>query len=364
MLDAEPSGEVKKPLFFPYLRVLEMKLGDRLGQTVNIYAANHPQVDYFFAVHTSAGEIWLGFPHERIGTAPALTLFAMFFFVMLAAGLGAWLLARWLVRPLEVLRLGAQRLATGHGDLIPEDSGVKELTELAQAYNALARDLRRMVEQRSHLLAGIAHDLRSPMARMELSLELARVTANPARLARIADDLSEMRHLIDSYVDFTAGCSSRRLEPVMLNSHIRAWLKARGEDIPLELDVRAEAALFINRQALERILGNLVDNALKHGRPPYVLCTRVLEDGVRIELENAGEPLTEAECHEAFEPFTRLDPARNPQCPGSGLGLSIVRDIVVANGWRTGLTPRSDGGAIAWLELPQAHYSVSPSPLI
>lgn len=360
LLQAIPLSKPEKPLFFPYLIVMENVLGEKLGQNITIQRVLYPGLDYAFAVNTPTGQLWLGFSHDRIGTAPVLTLSAMFAFVILIAVLGAWLLARWLAHPLHILRQNAQRLAANQDKLIPADSRVKELNDLASACNTLAESLRRMVEQRSVLLAGIAHDLRSPMARMELALELARVTANPARLARIADDLSEMRHLIDSYVDFTAGCSNRRLEPVMLNSHISAWLKVRGGDIPLELDARAEAAFFINRQALERILGNLIDNALKHGRPPYVLRTRVLEDGVRIELENAGEPLTEAQCKDAFEPFTRLDPSRNPQCPGSGLGLSIVRDIAAANGWRTGLTPRMGGGAVAWLELSPTESGTCP----
>ena len=352
LLDAPPAGRAKKPVFFPYLSVLENNLGSKLGQVVNIYAVSHPAVDYFFAVGTSTGVVWLGFPHERIGTAPVLTLSAMFFFVTLAAILGAWLLTRWLVRPLEALRLGAQRLATDRASLIPVDSGVKELDELAEAYNALASDLRRMVEQRSALLAGIAHDLRTPMTRMELALELANVTANPARLERIADDLAQMRELIDSYVDFTAGCARRPPEQVTLGAQISSLLQACGAEVALNLGGAAETRLIINRQAFERIIGNLLDNAVKHGQPPLALRVRVLGSILRIEIENAGETLSEDECAMAFEPFTRLDVARDPQRPGSGLGLSIVRDIAAANGWRVGLTPRAGGGVIAWLELP------------
>jgi len=363
LLHSPPLAKAEKPLFFPYLFVLESALSEKLGQNIIIKKVRYPGIDYAFQVQSQAGILWIGFSHHRIDTAPILTLLAMFLFVVLIAVVSAWLLSLWLARPLQALRQNAQRLTASQEERISTNSGVKEFDELASAYNTLDENLRRMTEQRSALLAGIAHDLRSPMARMELSLELARVTANPSRIARIADDLSEMRHLIDSYVDFTAGCSNHRHEPVMLNSHVSAWLKARGGDIPLELDALAEAAILINRQALERILGNLVDNALKHGRPPYVLRTLALCDGVRIELESAGEPLTEAQCKEAFEPFIRLDPSRNPQCPGSGLGLSIVRDIAVANGWHAGLAPRIGGGAIAWLELSHADDSISPSPL-
>lgn len=352
LLDAPPAGRAKKPVFFPYLSVLENNLGSKLGQVVNIYAVSHPAVDYFFAVGTSTGVVWLGFPHERIGTAPVLTLSAMFFFVTLAAILGAWLLTRWLVRPLEALRLGAQRLATDRASLIPVDSGVKELDELAEAYNALASDLRRMVEQRSALLAGIAHDLRTPMTRMELALELANVTANPARLERIADDLAQMRELIDSYVDFTAGCARRPPEQVTLGAQVSSLIQACGAEVALNLGGAAETRLIINRQAFERIIGNLLDNAVKHGQPPLALRVRVLGSILRIEIENAGETLSEDECAMVFEPFTRLDVARDPQRPGSGLGLSIVRDIAAANGWQVGLTPRAGGGVIAWLELP------------
>ncbi|MEW5838863.1 MAG: HAMP domain-containing sensor histidine kinase [Pseudomonadota bacterium] len=361
LLDAPPAEPAQKPLFFPYLSVLEKKLESKLGQVVNIYAVNLPAVDYFFAVHTSTGVICLGFPHERIGTAPALTLSAMFFFVTLAAILGAWLLTRWLVRPLDALRLGARRLATDRAFLIPVDSGVKELNELAQAYNALAGDLRRMVEQRSALLAGIAHDLRTPMARMELALELTKVTEDPARLERIADDLAQMRELIDSYVDFTAGCARRPPEQVTLGAQISRLVEACRADVTLDLAEAANIRLVINRQAFDRIIGNLLDNAVKHGQPPLALRAKLDDETLRIEIENAGATLSEDECAMAFEPFARLDPARNPQRPGSGLGLSIVRDIATANGWRVGLTPCTGGGVRAWLELPYQAFGAADS---
>jgi len=352
LLHEAPLAKPEKPLFFPYLRVLEKSVGEKLGQSVSIQKVSFPGVDYAFQLHTQAGQLWLGFSHDRIGTAPILAFSAMFAFVIFAAVLGAWLLARWLAHPLQMLRQNAQRLAASQEERISTNSGVRELNELASAYNTLAENLRRMAEQRSALLAGIAHDLRSPMARMALSLELASITASPARLERIAVDLAEMHALIDGYVDFTAGCSRRPPEQVMMNAHIGALVKDRGVAMSIEWAETANILLYINRQALERILGNLIDNALKHGRPPYVLRTLATGDGVRIELENTGESLTEAQCKDAFEPFIRLDPSRNPQCPGSGLGLSIVRDIAAANGWRSGLRPRTGGGAIAWLELP------------
>jgi two-component system osmolarity sensor histidine kinase EnvZ len=335
----------------PYLRVLQAAASEQFAQPVNLYALSRPGVDYALGVAQNGEIFWLGFSHERIGTAPVMTMFVMLLLVALSAALGSWLLARWLARPLEALRLGVLQLADDRKSLISVDSGVKELNDLAHAYNVLAGDLRRMVEQRSHLLAGIAHDLRTPMTRMELALELARLKPESSRLERIAADVQEMRELVESYLDFAAGCVHRPAESFNLHARLHALIERRMATVALDAP---SIEVQLHRQAFDRVIGNLLDNAFKHGRPPVALRAKLHASSLHIEIENAGEALSEDECALAFEPFTRLDAARNPQRPGSGLGLSIVRDIAAANGWRVGLTPRAGGGVIAWLELPHA----------
>lgn len=344
--------------FLPYLFYLQVALNHRFPQTSAITAINQPVAGYAFTLHTESGPIHLGFSHERIGTAPVLTLAAMAAITLFLATLGALLLARRLARPIETLRQSASELGRDPKSRVATNTGVRELDELAETLNTMQQQILRLHEQRSLLLAGVSHDLRTPLTRMGLALELARENPQTVRFERMSGYLEDMRQLIDSFISYSQINVRGGNEPCHPAEILQLLIQQRPNlAATLTQEIQSDPELHLNRLALTRILTNFLDNASKHGTPPFAVrqrpsTSKMGYNELRIEIDNGGPILTEEACQQAFEPFIRLDSARSPHQSGAGLGLAIVRDLANTQGWRAGLTPRAHGGVTAWLALP------------
>ncbi|WP_322629040.1 ATP-binding protein [Halothiobacillus sp.] len=343
----------KHPLFLPYLHYLQQALDSRFPSVSTISSIHVPIDGYGFTIQTPQGPVGLGFSHDRIGTAPVLTLAAMVMITLILAMLGAYLQARRLARPIEVLRRGAHDLGRNPKATVAVDSGVQELDDLANTINTMQLQIHQLLEQRSMLLAGVSHDLRTPLTRLGLALELARENPQGARFERMETYLNDMRQLIDSFISFTQINAQETFEECLPSAVIHELVRQRESSVDdITLDITADPPLTMNRLALTRILGNFLDNAHKHGTPPFEIRQRVEGTCLFIEIISGGAMLSEAECSKAFEPFIRLDEARSPNKSGAGLGLAIVRDLALTQGWQVGLLPRVSGGITAWLMIP------------
>lgn len=349
----EPTAGSGTPLFLPYLHYLEQALAHRFTSVSPIHSIQAPIEGYGFTVQTTQGPISLGFSHDRIGTAPVLTLVAMAAITLLLAMLGAHIQARRLARPIETLRHSARDLGTHPKATIAADSGVQELDDLASTLNKMQEQIHELVEQRSLLLAGVSHDLRTPLTRLGLALELARENPESARFERMSTYLDDMRQLIDSFISFTQIHVRETTECFRPSVVVRTVLQQRVSTLGLIMPVFSDDPLLnLNRLALTRILSNFLDNADKHGQGEVTVVQYLRAGVLRIEIGNRGRHLSADDCRHAFEPFLRLDPARSPQTLGAGLGLAIVRDLSRTQGWQVGLEPRESGGVTAWIDIP------------
>jgi signal transduction histidine kinase len=272
--------------------------------------------------------------------------------VLLAAVVALSVLAvRWVTRPLSLLAGAAEGLGRDiHRAPLPE-SGPQEVRHAARAFNTMQARLTRYVEDRTRMVSAISHDLRTAITRLRLRTELLE---DPAPRAGLLRDLDEMQRMTSTALDFLRGLEEQeKIQPLDLNALLES-LKAEAEDLGREVDVQAPAsAPYPTRPlALKRCLANLLDNAIKYGGRARV----ILDDGaaqVRIRIADDGPGIPEDELEKVFEPFYRLEVSRSRETGGSGLGLSIARNVARAHGGDLVLRNRPEGGLEAVLTLPR-----------
>ena len=257
------------------------------------------------------------------------------------------------VKPIE--RLAAVADAFGKGRSVPDFKpyGATEVRKAAQAFITMRARIERYVQQRTEMLAGVSHDLKTPLTR--LRLQLAMMGTN-AEIASALQDVREMEYMLDEYLDFARGDSGEDAQSADLGEVVTeaaiaaAHARAAGAD-RLHLDAPAGVRLAVKRNALKRCAINLIDNALKHGKHVDVALAQHSRF-VEILVDDDGPGIPEARREEAFRPFHRLDEGRNLQAGGVGLGLAIARDIARAHGGEIMLGTSRLGGLRAAIRLP------------
>lgn len=352
-LRAEPPEGSPDPLHGPYLYFLEQALAEKTGARRHLAAEEIAgQTWYWASLPSGGGTISVGLPHDRVGTQP-LNAMVTTLGGGLALGFAA---AVWLARratdPLRRFEAAAAQVGQGRvPELLPE-TGPRELAALARRFNAMARQVQELLSARTTLLAGVSHDLRTPLARMRVALALLEEHPSPKALAQIEHDIGEMDRLIGNVLDLARGLAHERDEDIPLDELFEGLAHRNSAVVirqPPDIAVRAPGL------ALRRALGNLLDNALRHaGDGPVELIAERADGGVRIGVLDRGPGIPEDRIDAAFEPFVRLDAARSPATGGAGLGLAIVRQLAQTNGWTVALKPREGGGLEAWLTVPEA----------
>jgi two-component system osmolarity sensor histidine kinase EnvZ len=349
-LRADMPTEEPNPLHGPYLYFLEEALAEKTGERHHLVAENvDGRIWYWVALPSGNGTLAVGLPHDRIGTQPVNAMvFSLAAALAMALIASAWL-ARRAVGPLTRLEQAAARVGRGEvPELLPE-TGPRELAALARRFNAMARQVRDLLAARTTLLAGVSHDLRTPLARMRVALALAEKKPSPKLYARIEADIEEMDRLIGNVLDLARGLASEAPADIDLRE-VLGDLAGNDGRISIKAPALPVSAAPI---ALRRAIGNLLDNARRHGgEGPIDLVAEAWPGELRIGVLDRGPGIPEEQLEAVFEPFHRLDAARNPAMGGAGLGLAIVRQLAQINRWRIDLKVREGGGLEAWLILP------------
>jgi len=304
-------------------------------------------------VQVKDGVLTIVIPHQRI-VASNVDVFILWMVGSSLVLLGvAILFLRNQVRPIERLAFAAESF--GKGRSVPDFKpyGAIEVRRAAQAFLTMSERIERYVAQRTEMLAGVSHDLKTPLTRLKLELEMM---GDGAEVRALRQDIAEMEHMLDEYLDFARGEGGEEsrltdlAEVVMDAAASAACVRSAGDD---RLMVAAEPGmvLSVRRQALKRCVTNLIDNALKHGKHVGVALQR---NGQYVEIlvDDDGPGIPDARREEAFRPFHRLDEGRNLQTGGSGLGLAIARDIARAHGGDLQLGDSPMGGLQAAIRLP------------
>jgi two-component system osmolarity sensor histidine kinase EnvZ len=339
----------------PYRYLLEEALTRRTGHAITVRATAEPE--WYWADIPAGGRIIrVGFARERLGVQPPVALTLLAVAAVIAALIAALVLARRLTRPLARLSQAAAQVGQGETPApLPED-GPEELAQLARRFNAMARDVRALLDNRTTLLAGISHDLRTPLTRMQLALELLPRAADAKLIEGLQRDIAEMERLISEFLELGRGLHPGRQAETDLSLLLEGIVAdARRGGGAIQLSAPPSCRHTLDALALRRVVANLVDNALRYGAGQLVEIALATEDGTTvIRVLDRGPGIPEREREAVFRPFYRLEDSRAAVTGGSGLGLAIARQLADANGWEIGLATREGGGTVARLRLPRA----------
>lgn len=354
-LRAEPPQHMGPPSWRePYLYVLAASLSARVGAPVAA-SSEEVQGEEWFWVSLPAGDgrLSVGLPHSRIGPRPVYALLASLAGGVLLALLAAWWLARRTTRPLQRLQQAATSLGRGQTPERLVETGPREIAALSHRFNEMAKQVEDLLAARTVLLAGVSHDLRTPLARLRLAVEMLVRKPGPELVAQVEGDIETMDRLIGDVLTLARGfgheASQRVVLPELLADLVRLTPGAAGR---VQIDT-TDVTLQAPTGALRRILANLLDNALRYGGgQPVTLRGGIADDVCRIGVLDRGSGIPQAELEAVFRPFYRLDASRSVSTGGSGLGLAIVRQLAAAQGWQVTLQSRAGGGLAAWLEIP------------
>jgi two-component system osmolarity sensor histidine kinase EnvZ len=255
------------------------------------------------------------------------------------------------VRPIRRLARAVDSFGKGRdpGDFKIE--GASEIRRAARAFNLMRERLLRFMGQRTEMLAAVSHDLRTPLTRMKLELELLDDGKDPV-VAGLKTDVDEMEQLVEAYLAFARGEGREAIELTPLAPLLDS-MQQRAERAGVRLEVRLPDSIAVPMRplAFRRCLANLIDNACRHARSILVSARR-LRDQVEIAVEDDGPGIPEAQRERVFQPFVRLDTSRSRETGGLGLGLTIARDVVLGHGGELVLDTSSRGGLKAIVRLP------------
>jgi two-component system osmolarity sensor histidine kinase EnvZ len=337
--------------FYPFFHeALDRRAGTEL--TV-IESADSPIIWVDIPAH---GKLFrLGFDKQRLGTNPPGVLVLAVAGGALLTLVASFLEVRRVVRPLDNLSSAVRALGRGRNPgLIPED-GPEEIVELARAFNRMSSDLQQLSENRTVMIAGISHDLRTPLTRLGLAVEMLDEGSDPELISRIRRNLRSMNQLIGQFLQFSHGVEGKT--PVQLDlwqmiESLASDAKLEGAEIRLHRQ-NPPCVYFANAVALERVISNLLKNAVQFGNgEPIDINLNCSDERVAIEICDRGPGIPSGELAEVFRPFHRVEVPGIRRAGGSGLGLAIANQIALKNDWKIDLLPRDGGGTVAMLSLP------------
>ncbi len=306
-------------------------------------------------IQSDKGPIQMTFARARASaTNPHQLLVAMIFTALLFTGISVLFLNNQ-IRPIK--RLSDASEAFGRGWSIPfHPRGAREVRSAGHSFLAMRARIIRQIEQRTLMLSGVSHDLRTPLTRMKLSLDLLDTSEEVEHLKR---DVAEMEAMLTEFLDFARGDSGEKTETVGVKALTERIVRnyARANE-PVELIFNGETStdetLKCRERAVQRAIENLIGNAIRYGEKAR-LTTVLSPKNVSFIVEDAGPGIPKEKRADALEPFARLDIARNQnKGSGSGLGLAITADIARSHGGKLELMHSQDlGGLKAVLSLPR-----------
>jgi two-component system osmolarity sensor histidine kinase EnvZ len=365
-----------------FLQRTQELLRERLGPETRLTLERNDEKALFASFRIDEGDesdYWVALPIERLERIFPAQWIGWGIAAVLLSLIGAWLIMFRVTRPLKALERAAAEIGSGRQPAPLPERGPEELETLARAFNRMSADLARLDEDRALILAGISHDLRTPLTRLRMEIEMT--GADEATRDAMVADVEEMDRTIGQFLDFarTGTEGGEAIEPTDLAAlleDLAEQYRRRGFAVALPPTTRrrpsainatatpdsldaeggtfsAPVTLAVRAPTLRRAVANLIDNALRHAGAelPVELALARVGGEMQIEVRDRGPGIPTTEAERLKLPFTRLEAARS-NAVGAGLGLAIVERIARAHGGRLDLLPREDGGLVARITIP------------
>ncbi len=290
--------------------------------------------------------------------------------VFLVGALGvsmiSMLIVRHIVRPLSAASAAARALGATQEFITLPETGPAEFRTLARSFNAMAKEINDLLSNRTTLLAGISHDLRTPLTRVRLAVELISGDENEAIIKRIKRNIEVMQHMLTTIMQFARGVSAGNVERLTLKKFCDSLVadsQTSDHHKVLRLDFRIpeNAMLRVDRETLARVLDNLLTNAKTHGGKNITLQVKQGNDCVVMSVLDDGPGIPMQHREHIFQPFFQIEESRSTT-PGNGLGLAIVKQLCQLEGWKITVEQRIVSGCAFRLTLPGKLIIPLPAP--
>lgn len=343
------GGEVLQPLPDDALfELVTKKIKDVLGQQTRFAYARDLVEGFWVSFTIDEDDYWVMLPRERFEPGFGLEWLGGALGLLALALAGAWLIASTLSRPLGAIAAAAAEVGRGAAPAPLAETGPSEMRTVSRAFNRMAGDLAAMERERAMVLAGISHDVRTPLSRLRLALEMS--GADRAAAEGMGADIEEMDKVIAQFLAFARGEDEALVEDDLngLVEEIIDGYRKREQDVAFSPGPLP--ALRFAPLAMRRAITNLIDNALRYAGTAIEVATRREAGNALVEVRDRGPGVPAGEAERLKRPFTRLDEARSGP-GGAGLGLAIVDRVARAHGGQLELAPREGGGLVARLIL-------------
>ena len=253
------------------------------------------------------------------------------------------------LRPLKRLAIIAETFGRGLDAPDIKTAGAYEIRQTANAFNQMRTRIKRFLKQRTEMLAGVSHDLRTPLTRMKLQISLMK---DKKAKSELEADVNEMTSMLDSYVSFVKTESPEPIETIIINELIADIIKTVDKNnIDLVLNEKTIIQSSGRQIQLKRAFNNIIDNSQRYAKKIEINLYKNEKDCV-IEFNDDGEGIPRDKYEDVFKPFFTLDPSRNKLKGESGLGLTITRDIIRSHGGDVKLSDSNLGGLQLKVLLP------------
>jgi two-component system, OmpR family, osmolarity sensor histidine kinase EnvZ len=357
LVPVEKRPDIGNAATGPALRPIVVRLKEQLGADTEVrFGSRLDQAIVWIRLQITADKakaVWAGYPMRRIdaGEFPIRLGLSLAAVVVALLGCAFWFTGR-LTRPLSELSEAVATVAAGkHPAPLPED-GPSEIAEVAKNVNKMAANLERLETDRRTMLAGISHDIRTPLTRLRLASEIS--IADTKNRADVVADINEIDRIVTQFLDFARGEPSEPPQAMLVVdalSHIECKAAAQGMLVAIKGDA-LNARISVFPAAFERMLMNLIENAHRYGKPPVHIAA--IADGAMIDITviDEGAGVAPEDADRLKQPFVRGDAARGGAM-GAGLGLAIVERLAQWHGGSFDIARRTGGGNAARVRLPR-----------
>jgi two-component system osmolarity sensor histidine kinase EnvZ len=348
-----------------FLRRVEELVKEQMGPAARLSLEREGERALFLSFRiddSDEGDYWLALPRERIDRVFPLGWLGWGVAALLLSLVGAWVIVFRITRPLKALQQAARKVGAGETPARLDESGPTELATVAHAFNQMSADLAQIDQDRALILAGISHDLRTPLTRLRMGIEMA---SDEYLREGMTADVEEMDKTIGQFLDFArseGGEAVQEVDVAALLDELATQYRRRGFNVAAPTAPAEATPIPVRPQALRRAVSNLIDNALRYAgsESPVEIALSVADDGLDIEVRDTGPGIPPDDVERMKRPFARLDTART-NAAGAGLGLAIVDRIARSHNGKLDLLPRQGGGLIARLVLRPPAETSSPS---
>ncbi len=304
---------------------------------------------YMVSIQLPAGVLEVMVPRKRLFSS------TVYVFVLWMVGTSmilfgvATIFMRNQVKPIRRLAIAADNFGKGREVVRVKPEGATEVRQATLAFLSMRERILRQISQRTDMLSGVSHDLRTPLTRMKLQLAMS---GDGEGISDLRTDVAEMEHMLESYLAFARGEGTEQPRLANLTDLLgEITEQARRNGGLIDLHCEGSFTMPLRPNALKRAIANLIDNAQRYAKHVWIRAGR-RADAIEILIDDDGPGIPADKRDDVFRPFYRLDSSRNPETGGSGLGLAIALDIVRGHGGDIELADAPTGGLRARVRLP------------